>query len=122
MPADLQPLFLIVRDLLATARGRKLAWTLDRLAEAAGTSRRDVEQVLEERLSDFPFPLVSGSPGYWIPEDAEEINHYRASLRSRAVKIFIRAKRVAVMARRAGWPQEGRLFRNPPARQGELNL
>ena len=122
MTADLQPLFLIVRDLLATARSRKLAWTLDRLAEAAGTSRREVEQVLEERLSDFPFPLVSGSPGYWIPEDADEINHYRASLRSRAVKIFLRAKRVASMARRAGWPQEGRLFRNPPARQGELNL
>ncbi len=122
MPADLQPLFLIVRDLLATATSRKLAWTLDRLAEAAGTSRREVEQVLEERLADFPFPLVSGSPGYWIPQDADEINHYRASLRSRAVKIFTRAKRVATMARRAGWPQEGRLFRNPPARQGELNL
>lgn len=122
MARDLQHDFLLIRDRLALAIGPEKAWTIDRLAEAIEAPRRTVEMVLEERLADFPFPLVADSAGYYQPTDADQLNHYRQSLRSRAFKIFRRAKAVARCARRAGWPLSGRTFLNPPARQGELNL
>lgn len=122
LPVDSANTFHALRAALARAHGPEQALTLDELAAIAGTSRREVESIMETRFLDFGFPLVSGSSGYWIPAEADEINHYIRALRSRAFKIFLRAQRAARAARTAGWPQQGRTFFNPPARQGELNL
>jgi len=118
LPAAFHP----IRAALTVANGMVNAFTLDDLAARAGVARREVEEIMEHHLADFGFSLVSGSAGYWRPEDAAELNRYIASLRSRALKCFRRAKRVTAAARRDGWPLHGRTFLNPPARQGELDF
>lgn len=110
-----------VRRVLAHCRGRENAMTIDRLVEACGLpDRRVCEEILQQRLADFPFPLVSGSPGYWIPEHAAEVNEYLKSLGSRAIALFRRRKSVIRKALVYGFRRMGKEFKDPPTEQLEL--
>jgi hypothetical protein len=120
MSTDIQQSFQIVRDTLRVCRGEAQAVTIDELARRCGIGRRDCEALLETCFEDFPFVLASGSRGYFIPTSADEINAYDRSLQSRAVKIFLRRRRLIRKAQAAGWPRQGKLFANPPSVQGEL--
>ena len=101
--------------LLASCKGEEQALTLQEIADFLHVpERRTVEQTIESNLDRFPWPLVSSSAGYFIPTTADEINRYLTSLRSRAVKIFMRARTVRIRAVAFGWHREGRSFVNPP--------
>jgi len=117
---DSDQLFRRLQEALVSALGEKEAWTLADLAAHCGTSRREVEACLEERLADLGFVIVSGTPGLWRPLTAEEVNHYQASLQSRLRKLAIRKRTVRRLAARSGFVREGKEFRDPPARQAEL--
>ena len=120
MNPDLQASFAVIRDTLRTCRGEIAAVTIDALAARCGIGRRECEELLESGLACFDFPVAAGAHGYFVPTSAAEINHYLRSLRSRAIKIFLRRRTVIRLAQRAGWPRAGNLFSNPPANQGEL--
>ena len=113
-------IFSLLRDALHSCEGEKEAYTLQGLAEYCGCSRRMVERVLEARLEDLGFVVVSGTSGYWRPETAEEINHYLASLQSRCIKVFLRKKRITRLAASSGFIRCGKTFENPPSRQQEF--
>jgi hypothetical protein len=117
-PTD--PRFLRIRDHLALAVGRAQAVTLERLAALCSMPRREVEAIIEERLLDFPWPIVSSSDGLFRPTRAEEINAYLSSLHSRHRRMQIREATVRRKARAGGWPFDGSRFSDPPAGQGEL--
>jgi len=110
-----------IRQLLYHARGRTNAITLDRIVKLCGIpSRRDAESLLEHHLEDLGFCVVSGGKGYWRPLNAEELNHYRNSLRSRAMKILKRYGSVKRMGLQDGFILSGKQFQDPPAVQGDL--
>ena len=115
-----QEVFEILQRQLRMRVGEQDAVTLQRLAEIAYCPRRRVEIILEERIVDLGFVVVSGSAGYWRPTSADEINHYRASLRSRIFKLWKRSKSVGQLASQCGFVRTGKSFANPPAVQGEL--
>ena len=105
---------------LADAVGPEKAITLDDLTVRAGIPcRRETEELMELGLSRMPFLLVADKHGYYQPTDADQINRYTASLRSRAVKAFMRARTVRRKAFAHGWRREGSRFVRP-ATQGEL--
>lgn len=112
--------FYHVRAALRRAEGEKQAITLAALADYAGTNRRVVEQLLEERLEELGFVIVSGTAGLWRPKSAEELNHYQASLQSRLRKLAIRKRSVRRLAEKDGFVRTGKLFCDPPARQREF--
>ena len=115
--------FQALRELLAKAVGPGVAMTLDELTVRAGLpSRRVTEQVMEQRLSDFPFVLVAGGQGYWIPTAADQINAYLHNLHSRHRRMQLREATVRRKARVAGWPlrQDGARFEERPGVQLEL--
>jgi hypothetical protein len=108
---------------LVECRGHDRAITINDLMARAGiNSRRVCEKILETRLQDFPFPLASGSDGYFIPTQSEDINHYLDSLESRAICLFHRKKNVIHKALAAGFRRVGKRFQNPPSSQPELAL
>lgn len=113
-------IFYSLQQCLLTCEGEKEAYTLQGLADACGCTRRIVEKILETRLEDLGFVVVSGSAGYWRPQSADEVNHYLNSLQSRAVKVFLRKKRIARLAKASGFVREGKNFTNPPTRQREF--
>ena len=115
--ADMEKYFEQVCRLLSTCRGGIRAMTIDKIRTELGVDRRLVEELLETRLADFPFVLVSGSAGYFIPVNAEDINDYYASLGSRMIKLHVRRKRVRNKAIAKGWSFDGRKFTH---QQGEL--
>ena len=120
MATDLQASFQTIRDTLRVCRGEAQAVTIEDLARRCCICRRECEELLETRLADLPFPVAAGAHGYFVPVSADEINRYVQSLRSRAVKIFLRQRTVIRLAQRAGWPRQGKTFANPPSEQGEL--
>jgi len=104
-----------VARILAGARGVNGAVTIDELTNRAGiTERRITETLLEERWADFPFVLVSGAAGIYQPAEAEDLNRFVHSQRSRALKCFLKAKRTVRKAVAHGWKREGRTFARPP--------
>ena len=101
--------------MLEHAHGEHNALTLDEITARAGLpTRRTAEELFETRLSLFPYPVVAGGAGYFRPLHARNLNAYINSLRSRAVKCFLRARKVRRLALKAGWPMEGRAFAEPP--------
>jgi hypothetical protein len=106
---------------LVGCRGRGRAVTLAELADRIGASRRDVEQIIEHRLVDFPWPIVAGSKGVFIPAEASDLNQYLHNLHSRHRRMQIREATVRRKARIAGWPEQSGQFTNPiRATQQEL--
>jgi len=108
--------------ILSACQGRGNAITIDALAERAGIPhRRIAEHLLETRLADFPFVLVSGPRGYFIPtaQEAAEINRYLDSLESRFRKMWRRRRTVIRKALTDGFRREGKAFVGRPM-QAEL--
>jgi len=102
--------------ILHAARGEANAVTLDDLTARAGLpNRRTTESMMEQRLPDFPYPLVASGAGYFIPTQADDINGCIRSLKSRAMKLFRRSRTIANKAIANGWKREGKWFARPPA-------
>lgn len=105
---------------LAGCRGPDHALTLEQLTAAAGLpARRMTEICLERNLSRLPWPIVADGHGVYIPTDADQLNRYLESLRSRAVCCFTRARAVRTKAAAHGWQRDGKRFARPPQ---QLNL
>jgi hypothetical protein len=100
----------VVKEILFNRIGEAKAATIDELCRAAGIGRRGMEHLLEVKLGDFPFPIVSTSSGYFRPASADEINHCLASLQSRAMCIFMRKRTIIRNARAAGYQRQGKRF------------
>ncbi|GEM_PF-2546098 len=110
-----------IRELLYCARGRKNAITLDRMVKICQLpNRRVAESLMENHLEDLGFCVVSGDKGYWRPITADEVNHYQNSLQSRIRKIAKRKASSRRMAVQDGFIREGKIFKDPPAIQGDL--
>ena len=108
-----------VERILNECRGPKFALTLDQITcRAEIPDRRMTEMLMETHLHRFPWPLVAGARGYHIPTSAEQINGYLNSLRSRAVKCFVRARTVRRRCLAAGWQKEGKAFAGQPQQMG----
>lgn len=101
---------------LRACKGERWAVTINQLQGILGMpNRRAVEQLLEDSYERFRFPVCSGYDGYFIPVTADEINHYYASLRSRAGKLF---RRMAILRKRAeevGYERQSHTFTAAPA-------
>jgi len=110
------------RSFLSTRIGEDQAVTIEVLAEILGLSRRAVEQLIEDNLAAFDFPLVAGSSGLWVPVSAAEINRYVESLGRRAVAIFFRRRTVIRQALKAGWQRQGPKFVDPIHRPLQMGL
>jgi hypothetical protein len=116
MKRDVTPeQFMAVIRVLANSRGAGNALTLDEITARAGLpNRRTTETLIETKLSDFPYPLVAGGAGYFIPNEAEQINRYIRSLGSRMVSLAVRKRAVVRKALAQGWKREGKWFARPP--------
>ena len=73
------------------------------IGDAAGTK---VREVISRHQGIFPLPLASCSRGYFIAETADEVRHYRASLRSRAMYDWERLTAFTAVAKANGWTIE----------------
>jgi hypothetical protein len=114
-------LFDSISRLLSSARGQQNAVTLAQIAEQLSASRRDVEATIEHNLTRFPYVLVAGAGGYYIPIEADDINRYLHNLHSRHRRMQLREAVVRHKARAAGWLEEsGRFVR--PAQLGQQEL
>lgn len=102
--------FTVVKEILFNRIGEAKAATIDELSRASGIGRRGMEHLLEVKLGDFPFPIISTSAGYFRPASADEINHCLASLQSRAMCIFMRKRTIIRNARAAGYERQGKRF------------
>lgn len=108
----------LLRRELEDRRGPSLAITIDLIsALLEHRCRRDTESFLELHVGDLPFCVVSSARGYYRPSAAEDINHYRAALRSRIRCLAIRARTVSRAAVAEGWRREGKQFVNVPIAQ-----
>jgi hypothetical protein len=75
-----------------------------------------MEHLLEVKLGDFPFPVISTNKGYFRPASAEEINHCLASLQSRNVCLYLRRRTIIRNAKAAGYERRGKRFVAPSRR------
>ena len=92
--------------------GQANAKTLAAISTECGIKdRRLVEELIEHSLEEFPWPVVSGAKGLWIPTKAEELTRYNASLRSRIFKMFKRLSTLNRKARLAGYVRDGMVFK-----------
>jgi len=118
---DTDQYFEAVCRLLSTCRGRDRAITIEAITERIGIHHRRVtEDLLETRLQDFPFLLIAGPRGYYIPTTAKDVNTYVHSLHSRHSKLQLRENTVQTKAVAAGFRKEGDVFVDPPGHQPEL--
>lgn len=91
--------------------GKANAKTLAQIAVESGVQdRRVVEELIEHSLAEFPWPIVSGADGLWIPTEARDVTRYYASLRSRIFKMFGRIRTLERKASIAGFFRNGMVF------------
>lgn len=108
----------ILSDALRNRYGAESALTIAQIGALLGHHcRRETEGFLELHVGDLPFCVVSSSHGYYRPAAAEDINHYRNSIRSRIRCLAIRARTVQRVALAEGWRREGKQFVNAPIAQ-----
>jgi hypothetical protein len=127
---DNDALFQTVVRLLSQCSTRERAKTLQQIGDeaarflempgAADGRRRMVERVIEDNLELFPWPVVSGDEGLWIPEDHQELNRYLDSLKKRCLKMFKRRKIVRRKAILAGFTYKPGGFTGFAHKDGEL--
>lgn len=85
-----------LRHILLRHMGRASAITGESLSRQVGQRNRQVRQLLED-LIDEGLPIVSTSEppaGYFIPTSLAEAKEYTESLRTRALTLFIRSRKV----------------------------
>ena len=108
----------ILSDALRNRYGAEHALTIAQIGALLGhRCRRETEGFLELHVGDLPFCVVSSAHGYYRPAAAEDINHYRNSIRSRIRCLAIRARTVQRVALAEGWRREGKQFVNVPIAQ-----
>lgn len=121
MTTDLEPYFDAVCTLLASCWGKPNAVTLQQITDRCGIpDRRITEQVIEEHLGRFPWPLVAGGSGYYIPTQAKDINDYLSNLHKRHRKMQLREETTVRKAMASGYFMDDGVFVDPPTRQPEL--
>jgi len=108
----------ILSDALRNRYGAERALTIAQIGALLGhRCRRETEGFLELHVGDLPFCVVSSAHGYYRPAAAEDINHFRNSIRSRIRCLAIRARTVQRVALAEGWRREGKQFVNVPIAQ-----
>jgi hypothetical protein len=91
--------------------GQANAKTLEKISQESGVNdRRLLEELIEHSLEEFPWPIVSGAKGLWIPQQPEEVTRYYASLRSRIFKMFRRIRTLERKSALAGFCREKLVF------------
>lgn len=130
---DQETAFLSIRSALSTRLGAGRAITLNDLAREAGlidfddngeavVSRRLAERIIQVRLPDMGFVIVSDTRcGLFRPDNPDELNHYRNQLRSRIKELQRRIDTVDQLARNEGWTVEAGQYTKAPM-QGQLPL
>ena len=109
---EILAIFTILRSHLGAAS----AITAPAIAKAAGlwlelslpNRGTKVRRLLEQYQDYWPMPICGDSDGYYVPETPEELSHYCANLRSRAVCILRRFSSFRKAGRRAGFTYHGR--------------
>ncbi len=111
---------------LQSTRGRHTGIVLDRLAILCGLAeegkpdRRAIEKLMETRLTDFPFALVSStSTGYFRAASCDEINQCLATCRNRIISQQARIDTYVKKHLEEGWTIEAGVFVAEP-RQREF--
>jgi len=108
----------VLSDALRNRYGTERALTIAQIGALLGhRCRRETEGFLELHVGDLPFCVVSSAHGYYRPAAAEDINHFRNSIRSRIRCLAIRARTVQRVALAEGWRREGKQFVNVPITQ-----
>ena len=82
--------------ILEKREGRSRAITSRELSFLTGQPDRKIRILIEKLISEG-LPVISATErpaGYFIPTSLDEAKQYTQSLRSRAVEIFLRRKRV----------------------------
>ncbi len=123
-----------IQEILRSRIGRGAAITIDDIAIELGyvrgrtpagrpiANRRPVEKVLETRLGDFEFLVVSSSAaGIWRPATPDELNDCLGEVRRRHRSLAIRDETWVRQGRRRGWHYDGARFSAAPV-QPELGL
>lgn len=109
------PEFPALVALLAGRRGADQAITIaESQAALALPNRRATEKLLELSMPHFPWPVCSGTTGYFRPVTAEEMNHYEHSLRSRAACLYLRLRHLRRAGLQSGWRRERKRWVNAP--------
>lgn len=110
LPVELQRLI----HILSRQPGEAGAMTGDALAAAIGipggpgsnsARARRLRALIEEHMAILPVPIAASAAGYFIPQTAEEVEHYRRSLMSRARAIVARARDYELQLSRRGRPE-----------------
>jgi len=102
---------------LASHQGREHAITAAEIARRTGIGDEagtTVRMVIAEVYEFFPAPVAALNRGFFLPETAEEFEHYDANLCSRLREM---GRRLAIFRRKAaaaGYRREGRVYRPPP--------
>jgi len=104
-----------LKSLLECRHGADSGVTISKITTALEfKSRRETEVFLELHIGDMPFAVVSGSTGLYRPASEDDLNHYRAALRSRIRCIAIRMRTVTRAAIQEGWQRSGKKFTSAP--------
>jgi hypothetical protein len=101
---------------LADRRGAASAITAPDIARAAGlwphlapaNRGNKVRKLLEQTQDFWPFPICGDTTGYYVAATPDELTHYSANLRSRAIcclRRFASARRAGI---RAGFVYHGK--------------
>ena len=85
-----------LRVILSRHEGRSQAITSRELSHMLGEDDRAIRLAIEDLIDDG-LPIVSATEppaGYFVPLTLDEAREYTQSLRSRAVQIFLRRRKV----------------------------
>jgi hypothetical protein len=66
-----------------------------------------VRKLLETFQDYWPFPICGDSDGYYVASTHDDLNHYCANLRSRALAILRRYRSTRLAGLRAGFTHHG---------------
>lgn len=108
---DVPPEFVPIWSVLELHRGQATAITAPAIADAAGlwpdmapaNRGTRVRKVLELAQDVWPLPICGDADGYYVAVTPDELTHYCANLRSRALCCHRRFASVRNAGRRAGF-------------------
>ena len=112
MPAEAERIFAVI----ARHLGAESAITAPDIAEVAGlwtemkpaNRGTKIRKILEQHQEAWPFPICGDSEGYYVAITAEELSHYCANLRSRALCCLTRFASFRKAGKRAGFNYLGK--------------
>jgi hypothetical protein len=85
-----------LKSILERHEGREMAISSRELSRLMGEEDRAIRLTIEDLIEEgLPVVSTTESPaGYFIPLSLDEAKEYTRSLRSRAVRIFLRSRKV----------------------------